>query len=1219
MASAGDQNSEDASIRPVSSLLSHFESIAARGPSSSGPSRTHSPSLRPQIDKLEEPPSRSLGRISLDLPRPQSQLWINGAPTGLHSPAEPHARRSPSPGSARRPRPMSMGPASPPRPTPKVTVDSPRSPPKFLDGKPPPPPPAAVQRSLFNGSFTPTGSASQSPIHSARHSRAGSRVGTPITDLRPSPLLPPTDSHSGIRTPRLGSGEGSPNQAPPIPPPVNRAEKPKIPPKPPTIPLKPKPTNLKLSPTAAPTAPEEPVSPFSTPPESETEAEQTPPFQRRTRSQDTGSKPKRDSYFDPTQVRPSARHSIQLDRASRPPPPPPAPRSPGRSGLTNLDAHPLPPSRPARHPSREGRSAVPPPPPSLPPRRDFGSQDASPGRPTSQLALPTPSPPASVASKTAATLVAETTAKFPPPPRRGTAPIIPPTSAFVDQETPLREGYRSASNTSLDLKQAYRYDDVYDSDETGAVIDYVTPTLTDYPDSSHANRRWPCFKHGPREFPTKYETRLFDICGEYLCTSGFLTKVWNILTGELLMSVSHGETTKVTALAFKTGVDLRNEGKRLWLGTNHGEIQEMDISTQTIVFSKANAHPRRELVKIYRHGSEMWSLDDEGKLLLWPSDETGSPNLGYSPLTFRVPKGHTFSLVIGDQLWLATGKDLRIFQPSADSSLQFQVLQRPLNQPNVGDVTSGSVIMSQPDRVYFGHNDGKVTVYSRKDYSCLGVVNVSLYKINSLAGVGAYLWAGYNTGMIYVYDTTTNPWTVKKDWQAHENPVAGIVVDRSAVMKIDRLQVASLGGDNMARLWDGLLQEDWLEADMQEHDTEFCNFREISALVVTWNAGATKPSSLNQDERDADFFRRLLQNGDPPDLLVFGFQELVDLEDKKITAKSFFKTSSKKKDIDHEHISRQYRAWRDHLSRCVEEFMPIDQPYHLLHTASLVGLFTCVFVKASERNNIRSVDASEVKRGMGGLHGNKGALIMRFIIDDSSVCLVNCHLAAGQKHTVQRNNDIAAILETASLPSERNPIARSDMFVGGGDGTMVLDHEICILNGDLNYRIDTMGRDTVVSAVKANNLSKLLDRDQLLLSRRRNPGFRLRAFTECPITFAPTYKYDVGTDNYDTSEKRRSPAWCDRLLYRGLGRIKQMDYRRHEVYASDHRPVSGRFQIRIKTISPKRRMQIWELCEQRFEEVKQRLVTETQLEFLVDVCRLDVNEAKRSLAEQLGR
>ena len=235
----------------------------------------------------------------------------------------------------------------------------------------------------------------------------------------------------------------------------------------------------------------------------------------------------------------------------------------------------------------------------------------------------------------------------------------------------------------------------------------------------------------------------------------------------------------------------------------------------------------------------------------------------------------------------------------------------------------------------------------------------------------------------------------------------------------------------------------------------------------------------------------------------------------------------------------------------------------------------------------------------------QGALILRFILDDTSLCLINCHLAAGQSQTLNRNNDAAAILESATLPAEGHPVARCDTFIGGGDGSMILDHEICILNGDLNYRIDTMGRDTVIKAINNAKFERLLERDQLLVSRRRNPGFRLRAFTESLIDFAPTYKYDIGSDRYDTSEKQRAPAWCDRILYRGASKIKQTQYRRHETRVSDHRPVSGTFKMRIKTIQTEKRAVAWKASVRRFEVIKEKLFSEAK--YVSQICQKSVD------------
>lgn len=70
-------------------------------------------------------------------------------------------------------------------------------------------------------------------------------------------------------------------------------------------------------------------------------------------------------------------------------------------------------------------------------------------------------------------------------------------------------------------------------------------------------------------------------------------------------------------------------------------------------------------------------------------------------------------------------------------------------------------------------------------------------------------------------------------------------------------------------------------------------------------------------------------------------------------------------------MSHQYRDWRDYLIKRVDEGSSTGGAYHLIHTANLVGLFSCVFIRESHRRRLHDFSATDVKRGMGGLHGNK--------------------------------------------------------------------------------------------------------------------------------------------------------------------------------------------------------------------------------------------------------
>lgn len=692
-----------------------------------------------------------------------------------------------------------------------------------------------------------------------------------------------------VTNPSRPSADGAPSQSGPttksVPPPVNRAEKPKVPTKLTSVASK-----FNLGPILP--AADDRVSPFSTPPSSDgsivPESAEREGLSRHNPLR-LASTSTQGSYFSPLPSVPTSQEVHgKLDGVILQGPKTPNARKRGATQEIVL-----------RYTGSEH-------PPGLPPRKgqDLSNMGNS-ASPSVNQANVRNKEGAKARSRHNVMQVqgsSSTVAEFLPPPKR-----IPVPKASSSAQTKITDplslaGRGSGSSSQFEARTV---------DPTEMVSAGYVSAISDYPEASHINRRHPYLSKGVNEIETKYDTKLFDMCGQYICTTGHITRVWDTNTGEAVLSLNHGEKeTRVTSLAFKPGASTSDEGSRLWLGTNYGDIQEVDIASHSIVCVTSGAHERREIMKIYRHQSSMWTLDDGGRLCIWSSDDTSGPDLQSSPTSQKIIKGHTFSIILQDMLWLATGKDIRVYRPSARDSANFSATPEPLNQSGVGAVTSGAVIGGQLDRVFFGHADGKVTIYSIVDFTCLGVINVSTYKINSLAGVGFHLWTGYNTGKLCVYDTRSQPWNTKKEWLAHDGPVSSIVADRSSLWKQGFLRVVSLGADNALRQWDGTLEDDWLgkasaiayrlaqyaekiaDNDMHDRDVEYCSFREITALVVTWNAGAATPTHLRYEESQPLFFQDILQVGTPPDLLVFGFQELVDLEDKTLTASMYDQNST---------------------------------------------------------------------------------------------------------------------------------------------------------------------------------------------------------------------------------------------------------------------------------------------------------------------------------------
>ncbi|KAE9985531.1 hypothetical protein EG327_004646 [Venturia inaequalis] len=272
--------------------------------------------------------------------------------------------------------------------------------------------------------------------------------------------------------------------------------------------------------------------------------------------------------------------------------------------------------------------------------------------------------------------------------------------------------------------------------------------------------------------------------------------------------------------------------------------------------------------------------------------------------------------------------------------------------------------------------------------------------------------------------------------------------------------------------------------------------------------------------------------------------------------------------------------------------------YTLVAEQQLIGLLLLIYASPSVVPEIKSVSTTSVGTGMMGYMGNKGAVTTRLILGETTrLVFINSHLGAGaEKASLDRRNWDVDQIKT------RTKFAPIEDITGitQSTGEKIGDEDFAFWFGDLNYRLEGIPgddvrrllmlhtrneydvsqargaeihrevqdgdvstipdggssnatsisdahvddadgpQDTVDPAALQTTLESLLSHDELHQQMRERKAFH-DGWREAPIQFLPTYKYDVGTVGiYDSSEKRRGPSWCDRILYR-----TRRDYQDH--------------------------------------------------------------------------
>lgn len=290
------------------------------------------------------------------------------------------------------------------------------------------------------------------------------------------------------------------------------------------------------------------------------------------------------------------------------------------------------------------------------------------------------------------------------------------------------------------------------------------------------------------------------------------------------------------------------------------------------------------------------------------------------------------------------------------------------------------------------------------------------------------------------------------------------------------------------------------------------------------------------------------EDNNPVDIYAIGFEEIVDLNASNIVAAS----------------TVNQKEWMGELQKTICR----DNKYILITSTQLVGVCLFLFVRPHLAPYIKDVAVDMVKTGLGGATGNKGGVAIRLLVHSTSMCFVCAHFAAGQSQFNERNADY-------------NEITRKILFPMG---RTLNSHDYVFWCGDFNYRID-MSNEEVKELVRQRDWLALLQKDQLTVQQREGKVFK--NFIEKEINFPPTYKYDLFSDDYDTSEKNRIPAWTDRVLFRRRRLLNETEdpmwspgkivhYGRAELKTSDHRPVIAEIDVEVLQVDENKREAIFQ-------------------------------------------
>ncbi|XP_021752016.1 type I inositol polyphosphate 5-phosphatase 13-like isoform X1 [Chenopodium quinoa] len=468
---------------------------------------------------------------------------------------------------------------------------------------------------------------------------------------------------------------------------------------------------------------------------------------------------------------------------------------------------------------------------------------------------------------------------------------------------------------------------------------------------------------------------------------------------------------------------------------------------------------------------------------------------------------------------------------------------------------------------------------------------------------GPKIWVGYASGVVQLLDLEGN---LLAGWVAHSSPVIKMAIGGGYVFSM-----AIHGGIRGWHLMSPGPIDNIIRSALSSKELTYTRGESIKMLVGSWNVG--------QGKANPEALRTWLGSVvSDVGIVVVGLQEVE-------MGAGFLAMSAAKETVGLEG-SAIGQQWQEAIGKILDEGIAFER----VGSRQLAGLLIAIWVRKNLRMHAGDLDVAAVACGFGRTIGNKGGVGLRLRIHDRIICFVNCHLAAHLEAVNRRNADfdhifrsmvfsrqshllnVAAgmrclllycllalciylfwllyrsgfplLLSLAAGASSASQVLRTANGANGNSEearTDLSEADMVVFLGDFNYRLFGISYDEARDFVSQRSFDWLREKDQLRAEMKAGKVFQ--GMREAMIKFPPTYKFErnvPGLGGYDSGEKKRIPAWCDRVIYRDCrnGPVSecnlncpilasiQMYEACMDVNDSDHKPVRCKFSVRLARV-----------------------------------------------------